>query len=84
VGKAKAIADRLGVDTSQLALAWVLTRGENVCIIPGTTKKANLESNLRATEVAERLTAEDLELLNSIEPFSGSRYLVGPTYNDNL
>jgi len=67
----------MGVSTSQLALAWVISRGDNVCVIPGTTKNDNLINNLQAVDVANRLTEEDLDLLTSIEPFTGSRYVSG-------
>jgi aryl-alcohol dehydrogenase-like predicted oxidoreductase len=82
VQQAQAVAARLGVDTNQLALAWVLTRGANICVIPGTTKLANLESNMKAAEVADRLTKEDLELLEKLETFDGDRYTLKFTYKD--
>lgn len=36
---------------AQLALAWVLTRGQHVVAIPGTTSVAHLEENLGASAV---------------------------------
>lgn len=45
------LADGLGCTAAQLALAWVLARGEDVIPIPGTTTLAHLEENLRALDV---------------------------------
>ena len=43
-----ALAEQAGVTAAQLALAWVLSRGEHVHVIPGTTKLPHLEDNHRA------------------------------------
>lgn len=59
----------------QLAIAWVLARGEDVVPIPGTKRVAYLEENLGATEVS--LTGTDLAQLDEIAPlgaFVGDRY----------
>ncbi|KAI3458411.1 hypothetical protein Pfo_015074 [Paulownia fortunei] len=37
-----------GCTPAQLALAWVLTQGDDVCPIPGTTKIENLDQNIGA------------------------------------
>ena len=61
--------------TAQLALAWVLSRGEDVVPIPGTKSRARLEENVRALGV--RLTLSDLTRLDEIAPkgiASGARY----------
>lgn len=50
-----------GITVPQLALAWLIQRGEQVIPIPGTTKLSHLESNLQALEV--RLSAEEMEEL---------------------
>src|SRR5437870_9803160 len=48
VERVKEIADEKGVTPGQLALAWVLSRGEDIVPIPGTTKVKNLEENVAA------------------------------------
>lgn len=66
---------------SQLALAWVLARGENVFAIPGTRHVAHLEENLAATDV--QLTPDDLRRLDAAVPpgaFSGERYAPGSLF----
>ena len=47
----QAIGEDVGATSGQVALAWVLGRGENIVTIPGTTKIANLENNLGAAKV---------------------------------
>src|SRR3984885_13857107 len=64
VNRVRAIADRRGVKPGQLALAWVLAKGEDLIPIPGTKRRKYLEENaaagdikLREAEVAEREAA---------------------------
>ena len=69
------LAGRKGVTAGQLALAWVLHRGDAVVPIPGTTRREHLEENLGAAEVA--LSADDLERLDAAVPkgaTAGDRY----------
>jgi len=73
VKRVQSIADELNVDTNQLALAWLLTRGDNICAIPGTTKIENLASNMQAVAIAEKLTQEHLEILENLNTFQGLR-----------
>ena len=71
----EALAKRKGCTASQLALAWVLARGEDIVPIPGTKRRKYLEENLAAAEV--ELTAEDLERIEEIAPVgaaAGTRY----------
>lgn len=74
VKKCQEIAKRLDVSTSQLALAWLMCKGDDICIIPGTTKISNLASNMSACEVAAKLTPEDVKLIDDMKPFDGLRY----------
>ncbi len=48
----EAIANELGCTPAQLALAWLLARGDDVIPIPGTTKIEHLRENLGASEVS--------------------------------
>ena len=64
-----------GLEPSQLALAWVLSRGKDVVPIPGTKRRAYLEENARAAAVA--LSAADLSRLDELAPkgvAAGERY----------
>ncbi|MFY8101308.1 MAG: aldo/keto reductase, partial [Allorhizobium sp.] len=69
------MAAEKGVSPGQLALAWVLAQGDFIVPIPGTTKIANLDSNIDATGIT--LSAEDLSALsNAVSPdkVAGARY----------
>lgn len=60
---------------AQLALAWVLSRGEDIVPIFGTKRRTYLEENLEALNV--RLSAEDLRRIEDVAPkgvFVGERY----------
>jgi aryl-alcohol dehydrogenase-like predicted oxidoreductase len=63
---------------AQLALAWVLARGEHVVAIPGTACRAHLEENLgaAAVELDPDLTAQ-LDALINQSSVVGERYNAG-------
>jgi pyridoxine 4-dehydrogenase len=59
--------------SAQVALAWVLAQGNHIVAIPGTTKIANLETNLGALDC--RLTEENRAKLNQLaDQVLGDRY----------
>ncbi|MFC7384843.1 aldo/keto reductase [Sphaerisporangium rhizosphaerae] len=69
------IARDKGVTPAQLALAWVLVQGEDIVPIPGTKRRAYLEQNVAALDIA--LTREELALLEKAAPkgaAAGARY----------
>jgi aryl-alcohol dehydrogenase-like predicted oxidoreductase len=75
VAVVEALAAEKGAKPSQIALAWVLSRGEDIVPIPGTKRRSYLEENAAATEIA--LTAEELERLEQAFPAgaaAGERY----------
>jgi aryl-alcohol dehydrogenase-like predicted oxidoreductase len=63
------IAEKKKCSLNQLALAWVLRKGNDVVPIPGTTKKANLESNIGAVAVA--LSKEEIAEIEAAVPIDG-------------
>ncbi|MGA2082130.1 MAG: aldo/keto reductase [Holophaga sp.] len=63
------------VKPSQLALAWVMARVEDLVPIPGTSRRDHLEENLAALDVS--LSAEDLARIDRLAP-KGST--AGPRY----
>ena len=73
----RAVAARRGATPAQVALAWVLSRGEDVVPIPGTRRRSRLEENLGALDVA--LAPEDLAAL---EPLAGQ--VAGDRYSADL
>jgi aryl-alcohol dehydrogenase-like predicted oxidoreductase len=60
---------------AQLALAWVLSRGEHVVAIPGTTCTAHLEENLGAAAVELQP-----DLLAQLDSLINERTVVGERY----
>jgi aryl-alcohol dehydrogenase-like predicted oxidoreductase len=75
VQRVKEIADEKGCTPSQLALAWVLSQGDDIVPIPGTKHRNYLEENVGALKV--ELTSEDLQRINDVLPYgaaAGLRY----------
>lgn len=75
LARLEAFAESRGCTTAQLALAWVLSRGEHVLVIPGTRKVGRVDENRRAADVV--LTRDELAELDGLAPvgaFAGPRY----------
>jgi aryl-alcohol dehydrogenase-like predicted oxidoreductase len=75
VERVRGIAARRGVKPGQLALAWVLAKGEDLVPIPGTKHRKYLEENAVAAEI--RLSAADVAELEAAVPreaVAGDRY----------
>jgi aryl-alcohol dehydrogenase-like predicted oxidoreductase len=73
--RVREIAERRGATPAQLALAWVMAKGEDIVPIPGTKSPRRLEENAAAAEV--ELSAADVEELDSAvspEAVRGDRY----------
>jgi aryl-alcohol dehydrogenase-like predicted oxidoreductase len=71
--RVKELAQEKGITPGQLALAWVLSRGEQIVPIPGTKRRSYLEENLAAADV--ELSAEESERIAEAVPVAaGERY----------
>ncbi|MGA2527825.1 MAG: aldo/keto reductase [Acidimicrobiales bacterium] len=69
------IAADKAISPSQVALAWVLAKGDDIAPIPGTKRRSYLEQNAAADDV--RLTTTELERLDEAFPpgvTAGDRY----------
>ena len=66
VGELTRIADKRGLTTGQLALAWLLARGRDVVPIPGTRNRARVTENAAAADIV--LSADDLATLDAAAP----------------
>ena len=69
------IAEEKGCTPAQLALAWVLSRGNDVVPIPGTKRRTYLQQNIGALSVA--LSESDMQRIDQIIPpgaAAGDRY----------
>jgi aryl-alcohol dehydrogenase-like predicted oxidoreductase len=75
VERVRAIAERMGVKPGQLALAWVLAKGEDLVPIPGTKRRKYLEENAAAADI--KLTPAEVAELEAAVPhteIAGERY----------
>ena len=72
------LARGAGCSPAQLALKWVLTRGDHIIPIPGTTSIAHLEENLAALsiEVSDAVLQQAGDLISQ-QTVSGPRYPAG-------
>jgi aryl-alcohol dehydrogenase-like predicted oxidoreductase len=69
------VAASIGCTLGQLALAWLLHRGDDIVPIPGTKRRRHLEENLGA--VAVQLSEVELDAIGAAVPaaaVAGDRY----------
>ncbi|MFI4977851.1 MAG: aldo/keto reductase [Solirubrobacterales bacterium] len=71
--RVRELASERGITPGQLALAWVLHRGEHIVPIPGTKRVSYLEENLAAAEV-QLSDAEVEHIAEAVPPAAGERY----------
>ncbi len=74
----RALADAKGCSPAQIALAWVLAKGNDIVPIPGTKHPEYLEANAEAAEIA--LTDDEVGRLDRAIPpgaAAGTRYPPG-------
>jgi len=72
LAEVEAVAAAAGATPAQVALAWLLTRGEDVVPIPGTRHVHRLEENVAAADV--RLTDEQIAELTDLTPAAGDHH----------
>ncbi len=72
IEKVRAIAQDADTTPAQVALAWLLGRGNDVVPIPGTRNQGRLEENAAAADLA--LTASQLSELDALGEGAGDRY----------
>jgi aryl-alcohol dehydrogenase-like predicted oxidoreductase len=75
VEKIKTLAAQKNCTPAQLAIAWVISQGNDIITIPGSKRIKHLEENIAAEHI--QLTPEDLESINTMMPagiVSGTRY----------
>lgn len=71
----EALAGQVGCAPAQLSLAWVLSRGEHVVPIPGTTSFKHLDENFAARDIRP-----DPSVLAEIDGFMTPEKVAGPRY----
>ncbi len=66
------VAEEAGATPAQVALAWLLAKGDDVAPIPGTKRVARVEENVAADGVV--LSAEQMKRLDDLTPASGGHH----------
>jgi aryl-alcohol dehydrogenase-like predicted oxidoreductase len=66
------IATDAGITPAQVALAWLLTKGDDIAPIPGTKRVSRLEENVAADDVV--LTVEQVAKLDDLTPPAGGHH----------
>lgn len=77
-GVVRDIAADHGATPAQVALAWLLHKGDDIVPIPGTKRRTFLEENVRATDLA--LSGADMERLD--EALAAAK-IAGPRYTQD-
>ncbi len=71
------IAEKAGCSCAQLALAWLLARGQHVIPIPGTTSIAHMEENYAAADIKL-----DEGLIEELDNHINQNTIQGERYNE--
>jgi aryl-alcohol dehydrogenase-like predicted oxidoreductase len=66
------IAAEIGATPAQVALAWLLAKGDDIAPIPGTKHVERLEENVGADTV--ELSAEQMAKLDNLSPAAGEHH----------
>jgi aryl-alcohol dehydrogenase-like predicted oxidoreductase len=72
VDEVRAIGAEIGATPAQTAVAWLLTRGNDIAPIPGTRRVSRVEENIAAAGI--ELTGDQLDRLNALQPAAGERH----------
>ena len=72
VDEVRAIGAEIGATPAQTALAWLLTRGEDIAPIPGTRRVARVEENTAAD--ARRAHRRPAAPAGPLQPAAGERH----------
>jgi aryl-alcohol dehydrogenase-like predicted oxidoreductase len=78
LGPLRALAQVKGATMAQIALAWVLARGEDIVPIPGTKRRGYLEQNAAAVDL--KLTDAEVGLLAAAFPSNAAAGLRYPEF----
>ncbi|WP_426573458.1 aldo/keto reductase [Aquihabitans sp. McL0605] len=72
VAEVEAIAAEVGATPAQVALAWVLSQGDDIAPIPGTKRVSRVEENTGADRI--ELTADQIDQLTNVSPAAGDHH----------
>jgi len=68
----EAVADETGATPAQVALAWLLAKGDGIAPIPGTRRVGRVEENTAADGI--ELTAGQISQLDDLPPAAGDHH----------
>ena len=68
----QAVAAEIGATPAQVAIAWLLTKGDDIAPIPGTKRVARVEENIAADRI--ELSTGQLDKLNDLTPPAGDHH----------
>jgi aryl-alcohol dehydrogenase-like predicted oxidoreductase len=71
----QAVADEVGATPAQVALAWLLTKGEDIVPIPGTKRVSRVEENTAADGI--ELSGEQIATLDALPVAEGGHHTEG-------
>jgi len=72
VDEVEAVASEVDATPAQVALAWLLSQGDDIAPIPGTKRVSRVEENTAADGI--ELTVEQIARLNDLTPATGERH----------
>jgi aryl-alcohol dehydrogenase-like predicted oxidoreductase len=72
VGEVEKIAAEIGATPAQVAIAWLLAKGDDIAPIPGTKRVERVEENIAADNV--ELSTEQLDKLDDLTPPAGDHH----------
>jgi aryl-alcohol dehydrogenase-like predicted oxidoreductase len=72
VDEVEAVAAEVGATPGQVALAWLLTKGDDIVPIPGTKRVSRVEENVGADEVA--LSPGQIDRLDTLPAAAGEHH----------
>lgn len=67
-----AIAAEVAATPAQVAIAWLLAKGDDIVPIPGTKRVSRVEENIAADDID--LSAEQIQRLNNLPPAAGAHH----------
>ncbi|MEU9185770.1 aldo/keto reductase [Streptomyces sp. NPDC048484] len=71
----QAVAEQAGATPAQVALAWLLSQGDDIAPIPGTKRVHRVEENSAADGI--QLTGAQIDTLSSLPPAAGETHPEG-------
>lgn len=72
VDEVRSVAKEAGATPAQVAIAWLMTKGDNIAPIPGTKRVARVEENVAADDVM--LTHDQIQRLDHLPVASGGHH----------